>query len=850
MSLLRSVFRSSRRKEALTKLSLLTSAATILFCAHPCVGQTQLVDEKDLPIGKVSVAELSALKLEPAEFTLSGSRQRLQLLATGTLPSKETADLTRYIEYEIANPNIATINKRGFVMPKSNGKTKISIRSGGRTATADVIVTGMAKTEPVSFNFQTLPVLSKLGCSQGACHGSPHGKGGFRLSLRAFDPKLDEYTTIHEEFGRRINPIEPGRSLLLAKPLTEVSHQGGQRLKKTDAEYQLLRDWIAEGTKIDADAAKCESIRVTPNVNTFRRRPHHVQQFRVEAKFSDGSIRDVTHLSVFESSDENVCKVSRHGLAVGLKRGEAAVIVRYLDKITSTLMGFVEDVPGFAWKAPAPESFIDRHVHAKLKQFRFHPAELASDEVFLRRVYLDVTGLLPPPEGARAFIEDNATDKRARLIDELLDTREHAAFWATKWGDLFRVSTKQIGHAAVFKYNRWLHESIRDNKPYDQFAREILMATGSTLVQPQGNYFRTAADTSDVTETTSQLFLGARIGCAKCHNHPFESWTQNNYYGLSSFFNQIGRKKTNRDGETIIYATHEGEVRHPATDKVMKPWAPGGDIRIKDGDDRRKAFVEWLTSTTNPYFAKVEANRIWANVMGRGIVEPFDDFRDSNPPANAELLDALADDFVANGFDRKDLLRKILNSRTYQASSQADKFNREDTKYFSRYMPRRLMAEQLIDALGEVTGIREQFKFVPQDTKATQLPAPDLKPQVRAEIGNVEFLKIFGQPERQTACECERGDETSLGQALELYNGTTVHSMLTKAENRIHQSLIAKMSPKEIIEDFYWRSFSRPPTGRELEVSLNYIESSKDGANAFEDLVWALINKDEFLFQH
>ena len=846
--MLRAIFCSNRRKEALTKLSLLTSAATILI--HPCSAQTQRVEEKDLPIGKVVVSDLIDLKLEPAQFTLSGSRQRLQLLATGTLPNKDAAGLTRYVRYQVADPKIASVNERGFVIPKANGTTKISINSGGRTATTQITVSGMAKTEPVSFNFQTLPALSKLGCSQGACHGAPHGKGGFRLSLRAFDAKLDEYTIIHEEFGRRINSIEPARSLLLAKPLTEVSHQGGQRLKKRDAEYQLLRDWIAEGTTIDSDAAKCESIRVTPNVNTFRRSPHHVQQFRVEAKFSDGSVRDVTHLSVFESSDENVCKVSRHGLAVGLKRGEAAVIVRYLDKITSTLMGFVENVPGFVWEAPKPENFIDRHVQAKLKQFRYHPAGLASDEVFLRRVYLDVTGLLPAPEKAKTFLVDETKEKRARLIDELLDSPEHAAFWATKWGDLFRVSTKQIGHAAVFKYNRWLRESVRDNKPYDQFAREILMATGSTLMHPQGNYYRTAADTSDATETTSQLFLGARIGCAKCHNHPFESWTQNNYYGLSSFFNQIGRKKTNRDGETIIYATHEGDVRHPATDKVMKPWAPGGDVPIKDGIDRRKAFVEWLTSTTNPFFAKVEANRIWAHVMGRGIVEPFDDFRDSNPPANAELLDALADDFVANGFDRKGLLRKILNSRTYQASSRADKFNREDTKYFSRYLPRRLTAEQLIDALGEVTGIREQFKFVPKDTRATQLPAPDLKPQVRAEIGDVEFLKIFGQPERQTACECERGDSTSLGQALELYNGTTVHGMLTKVENRIHQSLIAKEPFKEIIEDFYWRSFSRPPTERELKVSLNYIESSKDGANAFEDLVWALINKDEFLFQH
>lgn len=830
----------------------LTSVVTLFWwSAQLCPAQTRLVEEADLPITKISVSELSALKVEPTRFTLSGTRQRLQLLVTATLPQKNTADLTRFARYQVANPKIATVNDRGSVTPHANGKTKITVHSGGRSATAEITVNGMARPEPVSFNFHTLPVLSKAGCSQGACHGAPHGKGGFRLSLRAFDSKLDAHTIIHEEFGRRINPIEPERSLLLAKPLTEVSHQGGQRLKKTDDEYQFLRDWIAEGTSIDADAPKCESIRVTPNVNTFRRRPHHVQQFRVEAKFSDGAIRDITHLCVFESSDENVCKVSGHGLAVGLKRGEAAVIVRYLDHITSTLLGFVEDVPGFAWKAPKPDSFIDRHVQAKLKQFRFHPSGLTTDEEFLRRLYLDVTGLLPSPEQAAAFLEDKAKDRRARLIDELLDSPDHAAFWATKWADLFRVSTKQIGHPAVFKYNRWLHASVRDNKPYDQFAREILLATGSTLTQPQGNYFRTAADTSDTTETTSQLFLGARIGCAKCHNHPFESWTQNNYYGLSSFFNQIGRKKTNREGEAIIYATHEGEVRHPATDQVMQPWAPGaGDLPVKPGVDRRQAFVEWLTSSTNPFFAKVEANRIWANVMGRGIVEPFDDFRDSNPPANAELLEALADDFIANGFDRKDLLRKILNSRTYQTSSKANGFNRDDSRYFSRYTPRRLAAEQLVDALGDLTGIREQFKFVPKDTKATQLPAPDLKPQVRAEIGNAEFLKIFGQPERQTACECERGDETSLGQALELFNGKLLHKMLTQPENRIHAALKAKTSPKEIITDLYLRSLSRAPSERELKVSLDYIETAEDKPKAFEDVLWALINKDEFLFQH
>ena len=408
-----------------------------------------------------------------------------------------------------------------------------------------------------------------------------------------------------------------------------------------------------------------------------------------------------------------------------------------------------------------------------------------------------------------------------------------------------------MGHNSVFKYNRWLRAAVSSNMPYDQFVRELLTSSGSTLIYPAGNYYRTAGDTNDAMETTAQLFLGTRIQCAKCHNHPFERWTQDNYYGMAAFFNRIQRKKTGRGEEVILWTADSGEVINPRTNRAAKPWVPvAGQLPIGPQASRREVFVDWLTSSNNPFFARVEVNRIWSLVMGRGIVEPSDDFRDSNPPANAPLLDALAKDFIDHKFDRKHILRTILNSRTYQTGSRPNDFNRNDTKYFSHYLPRRLTAEQLVDALGQVTGRPIQFDLVAIGTKATWLPAPDLKPHDRARLGNTEFLKVFGQPERQSVCECERGDETSLGQALELLNGEFIHEMLTDGNTIFRQALGANEPHKETVIDLYRRALSRLPSEAELKTSLAYIESQANKAFALEDVCWAIINKDEFLFQH
>ncbi|MEO0415017.1 MAG: DUF1549 and DUF1553 domain-containing protein, partial [Verrucomicrobiota bacterium] len=491
------------------------------------------------------------------------------------------------------------------------------------------------------------------------------------------------------------------------------------------------------------------------------------------------------------------------------------------------------------------------HVYTKLEKFKYLPSDLCSDSEFVRRVYLDLTGLLPSPDQAVAFVEDSSVDKRSQLIEELLASDQFAHFWTQKWGDVLKLSSRQMGRGGVVKFHRWIQDSVKENQPYDEFAREILLATGSNLINPASNFYRSGSDTSDIMESTAQLFLGTRIGCAKCHNHPYEPWTQDSYYGLSAFFNRIETRKTGRKDEIVVWMNDEGDIRHPATDEIVEPWVPGEDqMELPSSVDRRQAFVDWLTAKENPFFARVEVNRIWAQLLGRGIVEPFDDMRDTNPAANQPLLDALTADFVANDFDRKHIVRQIVNSRTYQASSRSNEWNEGDGRFFSRYYPRRLTAEQLVDALGELTGVYEEFPSAGPGIKATQLAAPDLMEHDRTKIGDVEFLKVFGMPERQTVCECERGDESSLGQALELFNGKTVHRMLSDPKNRFRVAREKGASPEELVRALYLRAFSREPDERELEISIDYLVGSENKQQALEDVIWAVINRDEFLFQH
>jgi hypothetical protein len=659
-----------------------------------------------------------------------------------------------------------------------------------------VEVTAYTQPRAVSFEFDALAALSKQGCNSGACHGSPSGKGGFRLSLRAFDPVLDKLTLIREDLGRRTNPLDPDSSLLLNKPQMKLPHGGGLKLTRHDPAFAVLRQWIAEGCKPDADdVPRCLRIEVYPYSGRLLTWPAHEQQLAVVAHFADGSMRDVTQMACYSTSDSQVADVNAGGLVTASDRGEAAIIVRYLEHVESCSLTFVKDIPGYVWSNPPAANYIDTHVAAKLNQLQYLPSGLASDEEFLRRVYLDVVGQLPTLDETKTFLADTATDKRAKLIDNLLDRPEHAKFWALKWGDLLRLTSTQVGASGVFKYHRWIERAFEANMPYDQFARELLSASGSTLDNPTANFYRTATDTQDSVESISQIFLGARLQCAKCHNHPFERWTQDNYFGLAAFFNRVQRKKSPRGDELLIYLAHSGEVTQPRTGKQMKPWLPGkGEIEAA-ANDRRQPFVEWLTAKDNNLFAKVEANRIWSFVMGRGIVDPPDDFRDSNPPSNAALLDALAKDFIEHRFDRKQLLKTILNSRTYQSDFRANEFNKDEVKYFSHYQPRLLSAEQLLDAICAMTDLPETFTGLPAGMKATELPAPDLAKH--------EFLKIFGQPERQTVCACERTSDSNLGMAIQFFNGPLIYGKLRDEHNRFRKLMAAARPHEDIIRELY-----------------------------------------------
>jgi hypothetical protein len=797
------------------------------------------------------VGEVVRLEVFPPQLELTGPQSTAQLVVTGHRANGEVVDVSSAASFAPEEPEVLKVSASGRVTSKAEGETKLKVSFGGVSKTLTVRASGQQNAHAVSFEHETLPALAKAGCSGGACHGSPHGKGEFRLSLFGFEPAFDRKSLVKESQSRRVNTIKPADSLLLRKPTMQIPHAGGRRLKVGDELYSLLHDWIGDGCPVDPPDAACVGIEVHPSVNRVLRFPASNQQFSVRARFADGSVRDVTHLSQFSLSDPNIASASASGLIAGVKRGETAVIVRYLEFIETPLLTFVEDVDNFAWNNPPTFNYVDEKVDQKLKQLQYQPADVCSDETFVRRVYLDVIGTLPTIEEVDGFLAVQSSGKRQRLIDELLDRPEYALFWAQKWGDLLRVSRKQIGLDSVFKFSQWLRAAVSHNMPYDQFARELLTASGSTITSPAGNYYRTAGETLDAMESTAQLFMGTRIQCAKCHNHPFERWTQSNYYGLASFFNRIERQKTDRPEEVILWSRSTGEVHHPADGRVMKPWVPvTGDLEIANTADRRAALAEWLTSPDNPFFARVEVNRIWAQVMGRGIVEPFDDFRDSNPPANAQLLEALAEDFIDHGFDRDHILRTILNSRTYQADSRPNELNREDNKYFSHYMPRQLTAEQLVDSLGQVAGKPKQFGLVAPDTKATWLPAPDLRPHDRSRLGEVDFLKVFGQPERQSVCECDRGDDSSLGQALELLNGSFMNKLLTDGNNRLHQYVRTGRPTKEAIIELYRLALSRYPSESELNHSLTYAESHADKARALEDICWAIVNKDEFLFQH
>ena len=796
--------------------------------------------------GAASSAELPAIErieVRPNQIKFTSAREQAILLVSGYDADGHAIDLTRHVEYAAADPSVVTIGSDGLARPVGNGATQIELKIGDQQTSAAVVVEGFDQPSPVSFRTETVAVLTRHGCNSGGCHGAPSGKGGFRLSLEAYDHGLDTLTLTREVFGRRTNTTNPTESLLLLKPTMTVAHGGGMRLRSTDDTYDMLRRWIGEGCQVDPpEGRRCVELELLPAAGRVLKHPHTQQQIVARAHFEDGSISDVTHLTKFSSSDSTVATINPTGLITGNRRGQVAIMARYLDKLVACNFTFVRDVEGFVWSNPPVDNYIDESVYEKLQQLQYPPAELCLDYEFIRRGYLDVIGLLPSIDEVNRFLSDSQPDRRRRLVDELLERPEFAQFWALKWGDLLRLQKTEMTESGVHKFRQWLVDVFQNNVPFDQFARGLLTAQGSTFSNPAANYYRACDKMDEATETTAQLFLGSRIQCAKCHNHPFENWTQDNYYGLTAFFNRVRSKPGLRADELIVFVSRDGEVHQPRTGQLMKPWLPRkGDQEDNGQYDRRESFATWLTSPTNPFFARVAVNRIWAHLFGRGIVEPVDDFRESNPPAIPTLLEKLAADFVEHDYDQKHILRTILNSHTYQLSSQTNELNREDTQFFSHAYQQMLGAEQLLDAICHVTQVPEEFAGLPAGTRATQLPSPDFKH---------EFLEAFGRPNRNTSCDCERSSETTLAQAIQLFNGPLIHRQIGDPQNRFQRQLAAERPHEEILDELYLAALSRQPSEVEMKTAMDHITGKEKPAEGFEDVCWALLNTNEFLTRH
>ena len=782
--------------------------------------------------------------VEPADSSLIGKRATRQLLATASYPDGSIRDLTRVLTWSSLNPEIAIVTSKGQVIPKGEGVATIVANGGSIDAKTTVKVERFATPTLVSFRNDVIPSFSQSGCNTGACHGTPTGKGGFKLSLRGYMPDQDFLVLSHEAAGRRIDPMRPETSMILRKPLGELPHEGGLKLTRDSKAYEYIRDWIAEGAKDDPAASVAVKLEILPGSRVLNA-PATTQQTAVIARYADGSSRDVTPICYYNSSNPEIADVDASGHVTFKGRGEVAIIAHYLDLVANVRLTHLVDVPTFVAVEVPQGNLIDSAVYSKLNRMRIKPSESCSDAEFVRRSYLDCVGILPAPEEVRTFLTDPAPDKRAKLVDRLLDRPEFLDFWTLKFADILRSNGRLIQPKGSHVFNRWIRSSLAQNKPMDAFVRELLTADGSTFQNPAANYYRISRDPENSVETTAQLFLGVRIQCAKCHNHPFERWTQDDYYGFAAFFSRVRQKKGNLPDEEVIFAVKDGDVRQPRTGKVMKPKALGGPTfdaaaKVKP-EDRRESLAVWLTARENPFFARSFVNRVWYHLMGRGIVEPVDDFRDSNPPSNEELLDALASDFSKKGFDLKTLIRSILTSRTYGLSARTNELNADDTLYFSHAYTKLLPAEVLLDAISTMTGSNTAFDGLPKGTRATQIPDGKMENS---------FLKTFGRPARELACECERESDANLSQALQLIGGSTVNGKLHDDSGRIAGLAKSEQAPEEIIRDLYMRAVSREPNSTEMEVSLAHLKASKDRRQAVEDIGWALINSKEFLFRH
>lgn len=789
---------------------------------------------------KPPLPRIVELRLEPSELTLTGVRDERHALVMGKTEGGDWVDLTDDATWT-AEGGAIRIGERGYVAPVKTGKAEARVMAAGLSASLPVEVKS-AESSPVGFVREIMPVMSKVGCNAGTCHGAAKGKNGFKLSLRGYDSHWDYAALVDDLSGRRFNRVAPDDSLMLRKPLGDVPHEGGAVIKTGSATHKLLRQWIAEGSLPEDSAARATSIEVIP-ADIKLALPGMSQRMIVLATYADGSTRDVTREAIFSCSQIEVGKVQEDRV-VGLRRGETAALVRYEGAYAVAPVTIMGDRTGYAWTEPAEYGPIDELVDAKLQKMKILPSGLCTDAEFIRRASLDLVGMPPQPEVVRAFLADETAskEKRSKLIDQLIASPEYTDYWTNKWADLLQCNSEALGDKGVWVFRQWIHNSIAENRPYDKFVRDLLLAGGSAWKSPEANYYRALREPGKITEDVSQTFLGVRFNCAKCHDHPFERWTQNQYYEFGAFFARMGIKNGTLPGEEIVYRKFDGgEVTHPKTGMVMAALPPFGKIEgaVQDSDDRREKFVGWLTSAENPLFAKAMSNRVWSYFFGRGIIEPVDDIRSSNPPSNPELLAKLTEDFLKGGFDVRKLMREICNTRAYQSSIVTNKWNEDDTVNFSRQTPRRLTAEQLMDAVGVATGAQTKLAGMPAGMRAAEV--------ADGTVEGSDFLKLFGRPKRQSACECERTSSVSLAHALSLINGKTIGDAIASPDNRIARLLKDTTDPKKVVEEVYLATLSRPPSEKELAAIDLTADGGKIGDGA-QDLAWALMNSPAFLY--
>ena len=699
--------------------------------------------------------------------------------------------------------------------------------------------------EKVTFLRDVSPIINKSGCTQGACHGAAKGKNGFKLSLRGYDPKYDYEALLYDLSGRRFNRADPAASLMLLKPTMQVAHQGGLRFEKDSEYYKTIINWISQGVPFgDESKDAVADLQVEPK-DIFMTTPGGKASVKVVATLKDGEVRDVTRETSVESNVPDVATVDAKTAEVtGVRTGEATLLVRYQGKFSTIPVTVLNPKPGFTWKALPQYNYIDEKIDSKLQRLHIQPSPLASDAAFLRRASLDLTGQIPSTAAIRTFLDDPTPThvKRARMIDKLIASPAYVDHWTVKWGDLLQSNRKYLGDKGVYQFQEWIRHSIATNQPYDKMVLELLTARGSSYDNPAANYFRVTRDAKPTMEKTTQVFMGVRMVCAQCHDHPFERWTQSQYYQMSAFFSAVGLRAGYEVGEEIVFDQREDyEMKHPKDGHVVKPvlMASATPVAIPSDQSRRDTLARWLISKDNPFFAKAIANRIWSYFFSRGIIEPVDDIRASNPAVNPALLDALTKDLLDHNFDLQHLMRTIANSRAYQAEFETNEWNAADRDNFSHAYPRRMTAEELMDAVSAAAGVRARFPEVPEDTTAQQLVDPHIGPE--------GFLDVFGRPLRESSCECERRTDFSLPQALNLVNGKTISDAVADPKGRVAQLILSGKDDKAIVDELYLAALSRLPNPRESERSLKYLAGGAKTARS-QDLLWALLNSKGFLY--